>query len=117
MRIAYAPSFGRSVLPTEYQSQLHSLLEHFDAISVRESEGVDFCKQAQMNSQLVCDPTLLLTDYDYRQLTNNSIRDNHVFCYLIKSYTQFPEHQVKRVVDKYDRIQYFCTKGDQKFDK
>lgn len=115
LRIAYAPSFGRSVLPTEYQSQLHSLLEHFDAISVRESEGVDFCKQAQMNSQLVCDPTLLLTDSDYRQLTNNSIRDNHVFCYLIKWNTLFPVDEVKRVVTKYDGIHYFCTNGQEQF--
>lgn len=115
LRIAYAPSFGRSVLPTEYQSQLHSLLEHFDAISVRESEGVDFCKQAQMNSQLVCDPTLLLTDSDYRQLTNNSIRDNHVFCYLIKWDTLFPVDEVKRIVAKYDGIHYFCTNGQEQF--
>lgn len=115
LRIAYAPSFGRSVLPEYYQAQLHSLLEHFDAISVRESEGVGFCEKANRYSQLVCDPTLLLTDSDYKKLTNRHVRDNKVFCYLIKWDTLFPIDEVKRVVNKYNGIHYFCTNGQEQF--
>lgn len=115
LRIAYAPSFGRSVLPEYYQAQLHNLLEHFDAISVREREGVAFCKHANFDSQLVCDPTLLLKDSDYKKLTNHHVRDNKVFCYLIKWDTLFPIDEVKRVVSKYEGIHYFCTNGQEQF--
>lgn len=117
LRIAYAPSFGRSVLPDEYQSQLRELLQHFDAVSVREKEGVEFCARLGIDCQLVCDPTLLLTNDDYRHLTGISERDNHVFCYLINWPTLFPVDDVRKVVTHYEGVHYFCTNGqDQIFD-
>lgn len=115
LRIAYAPSFGRSVLPAEYQKQLHGLLRHFDAVSVREKEGVDFCSNEGITCKLVCDPTLLLNDSDYRKLTNSTERDNHVFCYLIKWDTLFPVEQVKKVVGNFSGVHYFCTNGQEPY--
>ena len=42
-RIAYAASFGRSSYPAAIQPILKEKLSKFDAISVREKEGVDIC--------------------------------------------------------------------------
>lgn len=113
LRVAYAPSFGRSILPNNYQKQLHELLQHFDAVSVREKEGVDFCSQAGVDCQLVCDPTLLLRDEDYRTLTNVTKRDNHVFCYLINWKTLYPKDAIRKLASKYAGIHYFCTNGQE----
>lgn len=113
LRVAYAPSFGRSVLPEEYQNQLHELLQHFDAVSVREKEGVGFCAKAGVDSTLVCDPTLLLQNEDYRRLTEASERDNYVFCYLINWPTLFPTDDVRKVVASYKGVHYFCTNGQE----
>lgn len=113
LRIAYAPSFGRSVLPEDYQNQLHELLQHFDAVSVREKEGVDFCTNAGVEGTLVCDPTLLLEYEDYRKLTGVDDRDHHVFCYLINWPTLFPTNDVRNVAASYDGVHYFCTNGQE----
>ena len=116
LRIAYAPSFGRSELPKEYQTQLHRLLQHFDAVSVREEEGVGFCKDSNIDCQMVCDPTLLLQDATYRQLTGVSERDNMAFCYLIGWDTLFPIEEIRKIVStKYDGVHYFCTNGQKQF--
>lgn len=115
LRIAYAPSFGRSILPDDYQRQLHQLLIHFDAVSAREVEGVNFSKKANISCRLVCDPTLLLTDTEYRNLTKTTKRNNFVFCYLIKWETLFPTDEVRKVVANYAGIHYFCTNGQEQY--
>ena len=46
-------------------------------------------------------------------MTNRHVRDNKVFCYLIKWDTLFPIDEVKRVVSKYNGIHYFCTNGQE----
>lgn len=111
LRVAYAPSFGRSVLPKQYQKELHALLRHFDAVSVREREGVGFCQQAGIDCKLVCDPTLLLRDDDYRKLTRSDKRDGKVFCYLINWDTMFPKEEVNNLVKRYAGVHHFCTNG------
>ena len=113
-RIAYAPSFGRSELTEEYQNQLHVLLQHFDAVSVREEDGIGFCTKAGIESTLVCDPTLLLKNAEYRQLTGISERNQHMFCYLINWPTLFPTDEVRKVAASYKGIHYFCTNGQEK---
>lgn len=115
LRIAYAPSFGRSVLPEEYQNQLHNLLSLFDAVSTREKEGVDFCTRANIKCELVCDPTILLDQSDYLKLTVPPKRDNHIFCYLIKWDTLFPIEEINKIASNYSGIHYFYTNGQKKY--
>ncbi len=70
-RIAVATSFGRDVNSFNKSEikQLSLLLQQFDAITVREQEGVDICKLAGYNqAQLICDPTLLLPVETYKSL-------------------------------------------------
>ncbi len=71
-RIAYAPSFG--VDNWEYSDcetkECCSLLQQFDAVSVRESSAIDLCRQhlGRTDVQWVLDPTMLLDADDYRKL-------------------------------------------------
>lgn len=74
-RIAYGVSFGVDHCEyTEDQRKLCSyLLKKFDAVSVRESSGVQLC-QEYFNTKAVqvLDPTLLLSANDYRALVKKS---------------------------------------------
>lgn len=70
-RVAYAASFGVDHCEyTEEQRELcSSLLKKFDAISVRESSGVQLCQEYfDTKAVQVLDPTLLLSVDDYRTL-------------------------------------------------
>lgn len=67
-RLSYAASFGTD--DWEYTDQqtrrCKALLLVFDAISVRETNGVTLCKKYfDMNSVHVLDPTMLLNEADY----------------------------------------------------
>lgn len=70
-KIAYAPSFG--VSEWEYDAGLTArcskLAKLFDWISVREDSGVNLCKKYfDINVDHVLDPTLLLSQDDYKKL-------------------------------------------------
>lgn len=64
LRIAYAASFGTNetdVASNEIE-ECKNAIRHFDAISVREEEGVSIChKIFGVNAIKVLDPTMLLT--------------------------------------------------------
>lgn len=84
-RISYSASFGRSVYPKELQPRLKDLLSRFDAISVRELEGVEICESLGVNAEHVLDPTLLLSNVDYLNKLHieNKPKDNSLFVYSI----------------------------------
>lgn len=70
-RVAYAASFG--VDHCEYiekqRKNCSSLLKKFNAVSVRESSGIQLCQEYfDTKAVLVLDPTLLLSVDDYRTL-------------------------------------------------
>jgi len=74
-RISYAASFGTDLWEyTPEQTRVCSeLAKQFDAIAVREKGGVILCKeQLGVDSQHVCDPTLLLDKEDYIRIIHES---------------------------------------------
>ena len=67
-RVAYAPSFGTSEweYTEEQEAKCTELLHRFNAISVREENGVKMCKDRfGVEATHVLDPTLLLQGKDY----------------------------------------------------
>ena len=68
-RIAYAASFGREDFSDGYAQMLKSHLPQFDALSVREGSGAETVKRiADVDAQVVLDPTLLHNAEEYRPL-------------------------------------------------
>lgn len=83
-KISYAASFLMDKYPKEQKSLLQSLLEQFDAISVRESNGVQICKDIGCKAVQVLDPTLLLTKQEYLSLLNIPEKpSNMVYIYSV----------------------------------
>lgn len=83
-RIAYAASFGkeRDYISPENMSECRRLLGRFDAVSVREAEGVDIVRRDFGREQVekVLDPTLLLSVDDYNNIICPS--DRHTSPYI-----------------------------------
>lgn len=70
--IAYAASFGvdQWELSPEDTQKARELVKRFRALSVREASGVSLCREhLSAKAEHLLDPTLLLTDADYRKLT------------------------------------------------
>ena len=67
-RVSYAASWGRLDIPRDQRDEIVPLIKQFDFITVREKSGVDVCKSFGMDSEWVCDPTLLLDAEVYRTL-------------------------------------------------
>lgn len=66
-RMAYAASFGVSewVWGDAWKNEVGRLLSKFEKVSVRETQGVEICRNIfEINAQVACDPTLLLSSYD-----------------------------------------------------
>lgn len=64
--ISYAASFGGSSFSRLTNEKAASLLNRFDAISVREDSGVTICnEQFGLPAMQVLDPTMLLDESDY----------------------------------------------------
>jgi len=72
-RVAYAPSFGidRWEAPESEIPVCAALLKKFDAVSCRESSGVELCRTVLgRDAELVADPTLLVQRADYSALVD-----------------------------------------------
>ena len=70
-RIAYAASFGldRWTYNPEQTAKCASLLQKFDAVSVREESAVGLCREhLGVEAKQVLDPTLLLDSKDYQKI-------------------------------------------------
>lgn len=88
-RMAYAASFGVDFWEynDEQTATCSQLAKKFDAISVRESSGVDLCvKYLGVDATHVLDPTLLLDAERYEQLAiaeKEPNREGELFCYVL----------------------------------
>ena len=85
-RISYATSFGVSVLPISLSDKLDDYINKLSSVSVRENSGADIIREnANREAALVCDPTLLLTAKQWRDISakDRIIDEKYIFCYLL----------------------------------
>ena len=86
-RVAYAVSFGCQEYPGECSNYIKPLLERFEAISVRESSGIEILRKMGIeNSTLVSDPTAFLTSKQYMALLDgsNTVKKEQVCIYMLR---------------------------------
>jgi len=88
-KIAYAASFGVSEweFNTQETTKFQKLAPLFDAISVREDEGVKLCKEyLKVNASHLIDPTMLLNKDKFVSLVktaNVNSSAGKLFCYVL----------------------------------
>lgn len=87
-RVAYAASFGVDSWEYTWAQTIRcrQLVKKFDAVSVREKSGLDLCQQHfGIDAKHNLDPTLLLTQEDYRSLIQPNSRSSSgkLFTYVL----------------------------------
>lgn len=85
-KIAYAASFGKSVLDLWEERETRELLNQYNAISVRENSGVHILKALGIkHSKQVLDPTLLLTKEEWKvQCPQLHIKEKYLLIYSVE---------------------------------
>lgn len=82
-RISYAASFGMDEYPRKLNGKLKENLSRFEAISVREKIGVDICANVGIRAFQVVDPTLLLSNNSYREISTKGKHSNYIYIYSL----------------------------------
>ena len=107
--ISYAASFGVDVreYTTDKIVKCGNLIEKFSAVSVREQSGVKLIRDIykwKCNPVVMPDPTLSLTEKDYRKIIGNRTNVNknrgNLFCYILDK-TQDKETAIEKLSTAY----------------
>lgn len=102
-KIAYASSFGHDELtaPALSKYMISYLLSRFDAVSVRESSGVEICKDLAIEAQHVLDPVFLCDTAEYIRLASSAKPKKnpgqYVFSYILDPQTGDKAGMLRRV--------------------
>lgn len=95
-KIAYAPSFGVSSVPTRYiRMHMTSLINSFTHLSVREKEGAQLIfNLCHRKANVVLDPTLLLTQNDWCGIlslkrSTFKVKGPYILCYFVGDSTHY----------------------------
>lgn len=104
IKLSYAASFGSNelIFSNDEKRQISFLLKKFKAISVRECDAVDFCKDTfGCDSKLVLDPTFLLYKEDYLKICSDyPITKKHRLVTFILD----PSEEKSQIIEKISKI-------------
>lgn len=69
-KIAYAPSFGSSIIPSNVPDEIIDWIKNIKCLSVREDDGKDIIKKltGRDDTEVLVDPTLLLNQEEWNKL-------------------------------------------------
>lgn len=101
--IAYAPSFGRSVIKKEFaKKRIAENLKRFKHLSIREKQGADLIKElTDLEARVVLDPTLLLTAEEWDDyLISVDTPSAYILCYFLGDNEEYWKH-VKKLSEQY----------------
>ena len=95
-KISYSTSFGFSSLNKKYNNMYKNFLNRINHISVREESGQKIIDNFKLRSELVADPTLLLTKDEWDKITIKAriIEEKYILCYFLgknKEHRKFAE--------------------------
>ena len=85
-KVSYSTSFGVSNIPNKYYDLYRNFLKKINHLSVREDTGVKIIKKiTNIDANLVCDPTILLTkeEWDTVAVKQRLINEKYILCYFL----------------------------------
>lgn len=100
-KISFSASFGVKKLPSKDKSEVKKLLSRYDAISVRESSGLEILEDIGIkNATLVLDPTLAVNPELWNELSSERLIDEgYIFVYQLNTSDRFVDY-VNKVAKK-----------------
>ena len=86
-KIAYATSFGTTLIPNYQTEKYKFFLNRFDNIAVREKSGLTILEQLGISREgtVVLDPTLLFTGAEWMEIQDEKpfLDEKYIFCYFL----------------------------------
>lgn len=83
-KFSIAPSVGHHVFSDLEIKICRQSLRRFDFITVRENNGLDFCKRCEIyDAKKILDPTFLLTQKEYNAYVKEELSKPYVLVYLL----------------------------------
>lgn len=99
-KIAYATSFGTGEFKGNYTDKkfFQLLLNRFDAISVREDEGVAICEEMNINAVQMPDPVFLYDPKEYKDMAQqpDEAIQPYVLAYILHP-TKYKQELLKKI--------------------
>lgn len=119
-RITYAPSFGVSVIPQEFEKDYKTWLMGIDNISIREEEGADIIKKLTgKTAKVVVDPTMLLTKEEWlkiSEISNEKPKEKYILTYFLGDRSKDVKRKINNVArDNNLKIVNLASEKDRKY--
>lgn len=112
-RCSYAASIGKEIIPEENIPRMQRLLSNYRAISVREATAQKALEsQMGISAVRVLDPTLLLSERDYREIAKEPNKKSYILLYMLL-YSELLVHSAKKLA-KEKGIPVFCINSSGK---
>ena len=100
--LAYAASFGESVMTGEKLDFLIDRIGNFKAIGLRENRHFDFIKEhTSVDVERVVDPTLLLHVEDYASITDERLIQEPYILMYSRKYNRSMDEYADKMAEKY----------------
>ncbi|WP_315119217.1 polysaccharide pyruvyl transferase family protein [uncultured Clostridium sp.] len=103
-RIAYAPSFGISQIPSNYKENYKLWLSEMASLSVREDAGAKIIKELTGRDAVVLvDPTLMLTKEKWMSISkkaSNKPKNKYLLTYFLGKISKENQGKMKEIADK-----------------
>lgn len=96
--ISYAPSLGLPTIQDGYiRQRMKECIERFKFLSVREEQGKNLIKEiCNKDAEVVLDPTLLLSDYEWDKMAaKRKVENPYVLCYFLGNNKESWQHVSK----------------------
>lgn len=106
-KVSYAASFSAASIPEIYVSTYRNELKKYSKISVREETGIFLVHDlTDMDAELVCDPTLLLSGSEWKKLAEKStikLGIKYILVYIL-DYVYNPYPEINHIVERISNI-------------
>lgn len=114
-KIAFAASFGKAQLEEAEKDEFRSLLRDYDAISVREAQGVEILHDLGFSDAVqVLDPTLSVPTETWLELSEKpAVKGKYILIYQLCPNKEFDRYAVRLAKQKGLKLIRLCTRYDQ----
>ena len=114
-KIAFSASFGKAELEDWEKPEIKELLSSYDAISIRESSGVQIAKDLGFeNAVHILDPTMVIDPkYWYELSEDRLVKEKYVLVYQLCNNAEFDKYAVEFAKKKGLKLIRMCIRYDQ----
>ena len=116
-KISFSASFGVDKLPAKDKSEVKELLSRYDAISVRESSGIEILEDIGIkNATHVLDPTLVVNPELWNELSSERrIDEEYIFVYQLNTSDRFVDYVNKVAKAKGLKVVYVKSRLENRY--